>query len=341
MNPSFPHQHQLLHHQPTLYHNLVPAAATAISIPSQLPQPLQQVQVTSADSNANSSGTGGGTLTKAQRRMLGESEAARAKRLAKNAERMRQKRANETYEEYKIRLAKNAEANRRRRANETEAERALRHMRNAMRQRLRRAMETPEQKAIRKARLAQRMREIRANETPEQRKIRLEKGAARARHKFLTESQEERAERNRKKAEYARAFRSSKGKNSGAGQNEDPTKNVPVPMDIKVEHPPSTHQHQQHNLVPQPELHPGPPTSAREPSYPINYTEFGAAFPTFFNYPHLKNGGGGGGAGQQSAYSYPSQPYYPDLSVPTPYMKTTNDRPPAAPFSAPKENDKN
>lgn len=263
--------------------------------------------------------------------MLGESEAARAKRLAKNAERMRQKRANETYEEYKIRLAKNAEANRRRRANETEAERALRHMRNAMRQRLRRAMETPEQKAIRKARLAQRMREIRANETPEQRKIRLEKGAARARHKFLTESSEERAERNRKKAEYARAFRSTKGKNS-AGQNDDPAKNAPAaPMDIKVEQPPPNTTHQlQHNLVPQPaELHPAPP-AGRELNYPINYTEFGAAFPTFFNYPHLKNG-------QQSAYNYPSQPYYPDLSVPTPYMKT-NDRPP---FPAPKENDKN
>lgn len=325
MNPSFPTHHHH-HHQPTLYPNLVPAVP-----PPQLPQPLQQVQVTSADSNANSSGAAvGTTLTKAQRRMLGESEAARAKRLAKNAERMRQKRANETYEEYKIRLAKNAEANRRRRANETEAERALRHMRNAMRQRLRRAMETPEQKAIRKARLAQRMREIRANETPEQRKVRLEKGAARARHKFLTESSEERAERNRKKAEYARAFRSTKGKNS-AGQNDDPAKNVPVvPMDIKVEQPAPNASHQlQHNLVPQPaELHPAP--AGREANYPINYTEFGAAFPTFFNYPHLKNG-------QQSAYNYPSQPYYPDLSVPTPYMKT-NDRPA---FPAPKENDKN
>lgn len=204
-----------------------------------------------------------------------------------------------------------------------------------MRQRLRRAMETPEQKAIRKARLAQRMREIRANETPEQRKVRLEKGAARARHKFLTESSEERAERNRKKAEYARAFRSVKGKNP-PGQNEDLGKNsAAVQMDIKVEQPPvppqnATHQ-LQHNLVPQPaELHP-PPAGGREPNYPINYTEFGAAFPTFFNYPHLKNG-------QQNAYNYPSQPYYPDLSVPTPYMKTNEQRPG---FSAPKENDKN
>ncbi|XP_055544481.1 uncharacterized protein C05D11.13-like isoform X2 [Wyeomyia smithii] len=99
-------------------------------------------------------------LTKAQRRMLGESEAARVKRLAKNAERMRQKRASETFDEYKLRLAKNAESNRKRRQNETETERSLRHMRNAMRQRLRRAMETPEQKEIRKARLAQRMREF-------------------------------------------------------------------------------------------------------------------------------------------------------------------------------------
>lgn len=317
MNPSF-HTHQ----QPTLY-NLLPPPP-----PQQLPQPLQQVppaQVTSADSNANSS-----PLTKAQRRMLGESESARAKRLAKNAERMRQKRATETYEEYKIRLAKNAESNRRRRASETEAERALRHMRNAMRQRLRRAMETPEQKAIRKARLAQRMREIRASESTEQRKVRLEKGAARARHKFLTESTEERAERNRKKAEYARTFRSTKIKNP-SGQNEDPAKIAPVgSMNIKEEQPQPNQTHQlQHNLVPQPtELH--PPPAGRDPNYPVNYTEFGAAFPTFFNYPHLKNG-------QQNAYNYPSQPYYPDLSVPTPYMKP-NDR---STFPAPKENEKN
>lgn len=264
--------------------------------------------------------------------MLGESEAARAKRLAKNAERMRQKRATETYDEYKIRLAKNAEANRRRRQNESEAERALRHMRNAMRQRLRRAMETPDQKAIRKAKLAQRMREIRATETPDQRKVRLEKAAARARHKFLTESSEERMERNRKKAEYARLFRNNKQQNQTQEQVQDstPIKDTPtIPNEIKDEQPPqanATNDTTHHNqVIPQnPET--APPICREQPyppaakNYPINYHEFGAAFPTFFNYPHLKNG-------QQSSYSpvYPSQTYYPDLSVPSHYA-TKNDR---------------
>ncbi|XP_053681124.1 GRB10-interacting GYF protein 2-like [Anopheles nili] len=136
-------------------------------------------------------------LTKNQRRFLNESEEAREKRLARNAERMRQKRASETEEqsrkrmaenaermrkkraaeteeeyqsrmernamfklsdEYRRRLSENAERNRRRRQNESELERSIRRARSAARERLRRAMESPEQRAVRLAKLAERMR---------------------------------------------------------------------------------------------------------------------------------------------------------------------------------------
>ncbi|XP_055544477.1 uncharacterized protein C05D11.13-like isoform X1 [Wyeomyia smithii] len=246
-------------------------------------------------------------LTKAQRRMLGESEAARVKRLAKNAERMRQKRASETFDEYKLRLAKNAESNRKRRQNETETERSLRHMRNAMRQRLRRAMETPEQKEIRKARLAQRMREVRANETPEQRKIRLEKGAARARHKFLSETSEERAERNRKKAEYARSFRSTKNLQVKSFVG----KSIESKTDVKAQCMNNTTIHQTQNT----DLMCREQSYTQVKNYSINYNEF-VAFPTFLNYSHLKNG-------HHNTYppAYPSQTYYPDFSAST-HMKS-------------------
>ncbi|EDS43930.1 conserved hypothetical protein [Culex quinquefasciatus] len=276
-------------------------------------------------------------LTKAQRRMLGESSEARIKRLTKNAERMRQKRANQTYEEYramlarnaermrqkrntrtfeeyKIALAKNAESNRRRRANETPEERALRHMRNAMRQRLRRAMETPEQKAIRKARLAQRMREIRSNESYEQRQVRLAKGAARARQRFLNETPEERAERNRRKAEYARLCRSPDPRKKQQIQNQPPSQ---LMADIKAEH----QQASSSSTTVQPSL------ETPIPGYPINYSEFGAAFPSFLNYP-MKNGQQTSAGPAFNPTSYPTTttmaagqpPYYPELTVPTPVM---------------------
>ncbi|XP_053694617.1 uncharacterized protein C05D11.13-like [Sabethes cyaneus] len=243
------------------------------------------------------------SLTKAQRRMLGESEAARVKRLAKNAERMRQKRALETFDEYKLRLAKNAESNRKRRQNETEAERSLRHMRNAMRQRLRRAMETPEQKEIRKARLAQRMRDVRANETPEQRKLRLEKGAARARHKFLSETSEERAERNRKKAEYARTFRNAKNPQIKNLVNKNVIQNTDIKTEQSVSN--STRHHTQTTDSVCNEQ-----SFSQVKNYPISYSDFGVTFPTFLNYPHLKNG-------HHNAYTpvYSSQTYYPELCV--------------------------
>uniref|UniRef100_A0A182ITD1 STPR domain-containing protein n=1 Tax=Anopheles atroparvus TaxID=41427 RepID=A0A182ITD1_ANOAO len=188
------------------------------------------------------------TLTKSQRRFLHESPEARAKRLARNAERMRQKRASESEEEYRKRmaqnaermrkkraaeteeeyrrrmerntenklceeyqrrLAKNAERNRRRRQNETELERSIRRARSAARERLRRAMETPEQRAVRLAKLAERMRYSRANETPEQRAIRLAKNAAKAKERLLNETPEQWIDRKRKKAEYARQKRSA------------------------------------------------------------------------------------------------------------------------------------
>lgn len=92
-----------------------------------------------------------------------ESPEAKQRRLARNAQRMREKRSKETEDEYKARLARNAEANRLRRQNESEVQRALRLMKNAARQRLRRANETAEERAKRLAKSAERMRTTRAN----------------------------------------------------------------------------------------------------------------------------------------------------------------------------------
>ncbi|XP_053671462.1 uncharacterized protein C05D11.13-like [Anopheles nili] len=157
---------------------------------------------------------------KKRRAYVNESEEARARRLARNAERMRQKRATESEEEYRVRLAKNAESNRRKRQNETELERTIRHARSAARERLRRAMETPDQRAIRLAKLAERMRISRANETSDQRALRLAKNAAKAKERLLKESPEQWIERKRKKAEYARRKRSGQGHpNSSAGSS--------------------------------------------------------------------------------------------------------------------------
>ncbi|XP_052863132.1 uncharacterized protein LOC128269768 [Anopheles cruzii] len=162
----------------------------------------------------------GGSSKKKRRAYVNESEEARARRLARNAERMRQKRATETEEEYRLRLSKNAESNRRKRLNETELERTMRHARSAARERLRRAMETPEQRAVRLAKLAERMRSARANETAEQRAVRLSKNATKAKERLLKESPEQWIERKRKKAEYARRKRSGHSlQNSSAGSS--------------------------------------------------------------------------------------------------------------------------
>ncbi|XP_053950186.1 putative uncharacterized protein DDB_G0271606 isoform X4 [Anastrepha ludens] len=133
-----------------------------------------------------------------------ESPEARARRLARNAERMRERRNRENEEEYRKRLARNAEANRLRRQNESDMERAMRLVRNAARQRLRRAMESPDQRAKRLQKLAERMRLYRANETPDQRKVRLAEMAARARQRIASESSDQRKERLRKLNEYAK-----------------------------------------------------------------------------------------------------------------------------------------
>ncbi|XP_054730967.1 putative uncharacterized protein DDB_G0271606 isoform X4 [Anastrepha obliqua] len=133
-----------------------------------------------------------------------ESPEARARRLARNAERMRERRNRENEEEYRKRLARNAEANRLRRQNESDMERAMRLVRNAARQRLRRAMESPDQRAKRLQKLAERMRLYRANETPDQRKVRLAEMAARARQRIASESADQRKERLRKLNEYAK-----------------------------------------------------------------------------------------------------------------------------------------
>lgn len=92
-----------------------------------------------------------------------ESPEARQRRLARNAERMREKRSKESEEEYRARLARNAEANRIRRQNESDMERTLRLMKNAARQRLRRANESGEDRAKRLAKSAERMRMVRAS----------------------------------------------------------------------------------------------------------------------------------------------------------------------------------
>lgn len=108
--------------------------------------------------------------------------------LARNAERMRDRRANESEEEYRMRLYKMAEASRMRRRNENEVERSIRLIREAARQRLRRVMESPEQRAIRLEKLATRARLIRQNETPEQRASRLERAAKRQRERYSNKS---------------------------------------------------------------------------------------------------------------------------------------------------------
>lgn len=108
--------------------------------------------------------------------------------LARNAERMRERRANESEEEYRLRLYKMAEASRLRRRNENEVERSIRLIREAARQRLRRVMESPEQRAVRLEKLAARARLIRQNESSEQRAARLERAAKRQRERYSNKS---------------------------------------------------------------------------------------------------------------------------------------------------------
>ena len=103
-----------------------------------------------------------------KQRHIYESPEARARRLARNAQRMRERRANETEMEYRTRLAKMAEAGRLKRRNESEIEKTMRHLKSAARQRMARALESTEHRTVRLAKLAQRSRMARQNETPEQ-----------------------------------------------------------------------------------------------------------------------------------------------------------------------------
>jgi hypothetical protein len=153
-------------------------------------------------------------LSKSQLAHLRESPAARQRRLQRNAERMREKRAHESDEERRKRLDKNALNNRRKRMMESTHEKAIRQVRDAARQRLRRAMETNEQRESRLRKLAERMRTVRRNESPDKRKERLTKAAQRARERLQRESSHERKVRLQKGAEYARRVRKPKRKNT-------------------------------------------------------------------------------------------------------------------------------
>jgi len=160
-------------------------------------------------------------LSKSQMAHLRESPAARSRRLARNAERMREKRAKESYDEYRMRLDKNALNNRMKRHGESATEKAIRQVRDAARQRLRRAMESPEQRGNRLQKLAERMRTIRRSEPTDRKADRLAKAAQRARERIQRETSEERKIRLQKSSDYARRVRSSKSKSSSCSISED------------------------------------------------------------------------------------------------------------------------
>ncbi|XP_037952373.1 transcription activator MSS11 [Teleopsis dalmanni] len=188
---------------------------------SPYPQPLSLKQAPPPTTVAGAVGVatpalGPGSVTSStssNHQRWNESPEARLRRLARNAERMRERRNRETEDEYRKRLSRNAEANRQRRQNESEMERAMRLVRNAARQRLRRAMESPDQRSKRLQKLAERMRLYRANETPDQRKVRLSEMAARARQRIANESPDERKDRLRKLNDYAKKATPTAGSN--------------------------------------------------------------------------------------------------------------------------------
>lgn len=158
-------------------------------------------------------------LSKSQLAHLRESAPAKEHRLARNAERMREKRARESCHEYRKRLEKNACINRLQRQRESATDKAMRQIKDAARQRLRRAMETQEARCARLRKLAQRMRTVRKNETPEKKSERLARAAQRARERLHRETSKEREVRLHKSCEYARRIR-TKSKNSSTTDNE-------------------------------------------------------------------------------------------------------------------------
>jgi len=171
--------------------------------PYQLNFELKREAPTPIDSNFQN-------LSRSQLAHLRESPAARARRLARNAERMREKRSRENNNERRRRLDKNALNNRLKRINESPTEKAIRQVRDAARQRLRRAMESPEQRESRLRKLAERMRMVRKMESPDRKADRLTKAAQRARDRLQRETSEERRIRLQKGSEYARRVRSKR-----------------------------------------------------------------------------------------------------------------------------------
>lgn len=149
-------------------------------------------------------------LSKSQIKLRRESPEARERRLQRNAERMRQRRAMETPEERRERLDKNALNNRLRRMGESPTEKVVRQVRDAARQRIRRAMESDDERDSRLKKLAERMREVRKGEGPEVKADRLAKATVRARERIQRETSEEKKLRLQKGAEHARKTRADK-----------------------------------------------------------------------------------------------------------------------------------
>lgn len=194
--------------------------------------------------------------------------------LARNAERMRERRANESEEEYRLRLYKMAEASRLRRRNENEVERSIRLIREAARQRLRRVMESPEQRAVRLEKLAARARLIRQNESPEQRAARLERAAKRQRERYSNKSDQ---------GDKQQSSISTPSSDSNSVQNSD--WNVMLPStSIKTE--------VLSNLIVQPTKsiqHPNDNTYTNLVTYPPNNQSLQSQVKYYGNVPHISS----------------------------------------------------
>ncbi|GIL52084.1 hypothetical protein Vafri_8035 [Volvox africanus] len=127
----------------------------------------------------------------------------RAKRLAAQAARAAQRRAEETLEQRAKRLAADAARAARKRAEEDLERRAQRLKADAERAARKRAQEDPERRTARRAAQAARAAQRRAEETLEQRAKRLAADAARAARKRAEEDLERRAQRLKADAERA------------------------------------------------------------------------------------------------------------------------------------------
>lgn len=155
-------------------------------------------------------------LSKSQIKLRRESPEARERRLLRNAERMRKRRATESGQERQERLSKNALNNRLRRLGESPTDKVIRQVRDAARQRIRRAMESDDERDCRLKKLAGRMREVRKNEAPDTKAERLAKATVRARERIQSETNEERKVRLQKGAEHARKTRADKKSDDGS-----------------------------------------------------------------------------------------------------------------------------